>query len=159
MILRLLRKTFGEYGPCRFLVTDHGCQFRTRFKEAIKERFGITLVKGRVRACTMNGKIERLFKTLKLWQRVKLLFASERSIQKKADVFRRYYNTIRPMWVLGMRTPEEVWNGAALDEPVLFAEADAIKPAVGVTKESFEGDPLLPVFRIDIVGRAYRPAA
>ena len=159
MVLRLLRTTFGEYGPCRFLVTDHGCQFRKRFKEAIKTRFGVRLIKGRARACTMNGKCERFFKTLKSWRRLKLLFASGRSIQKKLDVFRQYYNAVRPMWILGMRTPKEVWNGAALDEPALFAERDPINPAVSVTKESFEGDPLLPVFRIDVVGRARRPAA
>ena len=92
---------------------------------------------------------------------MKLMFNSARSIQKKLNVFREYYNTMRPMCVLGTRTPEETWNGTELDEPVLFAERDPIKPAVSVTKKFFEGDPLLPVFRIDIVGRArrYRPAA
>jgi transposase InsO family protein len=162
MILSLLRKTFGEYGSCRFLVTDHGCQFRKRFKDAIKNKFGVTLIKGRVRrACAMNGKVERLFRTLKAWQKLKLLFMSERSIQKKLDVFRKWYDTERPMYVLGMKTPEETWNGTVLDEPVLTPERDPIKPAICVTKKSFEGDPLLPVFRIDVVGlrRRYRPAA
>jgi len=108
----------------------------------------------------MNGKVERFFKTLKYWQRLKLLFTSERSIQKKLDVFWRYYNCVRPMCVLAMRTPEEMWNDVQLDVPVLIAETDPIKPAICVTKDSFEGDPLLPVFKIDIVGRAQcRPAA
>ena len=159
MVLRLLRKTFGEYGSCRFLVTDHGCQFRKRFKDAIKEKFGVILIKGCVRTATMNGKVERFFKSLRLWQRVKLLFASERSIQKKLNVYKQWFNTARPMYVLGMRTPEEMWNDVNLDEPVLIAEVDPIKPAISVTKESFEGDPLLPVFNIDIGGRAQRPAA
>ena len=159
MVLRLLRTTFDTYGPCRFLVTDHGCQFRKRFKDAIRERFGVTLIKGRVQSCTMNGKCERFFKTLKWWQRIKLLFASERSIRKKLDAYKRWFNTARPMWTLGMKTPEETWNGTELVEPVLTAEKDPIKPAISVTKENFEGDPLLPVFRIDFVGRAQRPAA
>ncbi len=162
MVLHLLRATFAEYGACRFLVTDHGCQFRSRFQNAVKSAFGINLIKGRVpRAAAMNGKVERFFKTLKIWQRVKLLFASERSIQKKLDIFRRYYNAVRPMFTLGMRTPDEVWNDVTLDEPVLIRQADPIKPALCVTKDSFEGDPLLPVFAIDVVGRSqrYRPAA
>ena len=107
----------------------------------------------------MNGKAERFFKTLKYWQRLKLLFTSGHSIQKKLDVFRRYYNCVRPMCVLGMKTPEESWSGTELDEPVLIAERDPVKPAICVTKKSFEDDPLLPVFNIDIVGRACRPAA
>ncbi len=161
MVLRLLRATFAEYGSCRFLVTDHGCQFRRRFKETIKDAFGVDVIKGRVRSCCMNGKVERYFKTLKLWQRAKLLFASARSIQKKLDTFRRYYNDVRPMFTLGMRTPDEVWNNVKLDEPALIRQAAPVKPALCVTKESFEGDPLLPVFTIDVVGRArrYRPAA
>jgi putative transposase len=161
MVLRMLRATFSAYGACRFLITDHGCQFRTRFKDAIKNAFGVTLIKGRVRSCCMNGKVERFFKTLKWWQRMKLLFASERSIQKKLDVFRRYYNTVRPMFTLGMRTPEEAWNGMKLDEPVPIRQADPIKPAICVTKKLFEGDPLLPVFSIEVLGckRRYRPAA
>ncbi len=58
-----------------------------------------------------------------------------------------------------MKTPEEAWNGTQLDEPVLIAERDPIKPAVSVAREHFEGDPILPVFRIDVLGRARRPAA
>ena len=32
-------------------------------------------------------------------------------------------------------------------------------PTVSVTRENFEGDSLLPVIRIEVVGRARRPAA
>jgi len=64
-----------------------------------------------------------------------------------------WYNKVRPMWTLGMRTPDEVWNNVALEESVLIPEADPIKPAICVTKELFEGDPLLPVLDIDVVWR------
>jgi hypothetical protein len=101
----------------------------------------------------MNGKAERFFKTLKWWQRLKLLFTSERSIQKKLDVFQEWYNIAHPMWALGMRTPEEVWNNVALEQPVLIPEADPVKPAICVRKQAFEGDPLLPVLDMDVVWR------
>jgi hypothetical protein len=159
MILRMLRNTFGEYGSCRFLVTDHGCQFRRRFKDAIKNAFGVALVKGRVRACAMNGKVERFFRTLRWWENIKLMFDSRRSIQKKLDVFRRWYNAVRPMWVLGMKTPEEAWAGLDLERPTLIAEADSVKPAVSVERGRFEGDPLLPVIRIELTVRKGRRRA
>jgi transposase InsO family protein len=152
-ILRLLRRTFREYGACRFLVTDHGCQFRKRFKEAIENTFGVTFAKERVRAATMNGKVERIFRTLKAWQKLKLLFTSERSIQKKLDIFRRHYNGVRPMWTLGMRTPDETWAGTELPRVVLIPECDPVKPAVNVTRKNFLGDPLLPVLDIETAWR------
>ncbi len=83
------------------------------------------------------------------------------SFQKCERILALPCNDVRPMFTLGMKTPDEVWNNVNLDEPALIRQADPIKPALCVTKESFEGDPLLPVFTIDVIGRAqqHRPAA
>ena len=47
-VLRLLRGSVAAFGSPHFLVTDHGCQFRRRFKNAVRNRFGIKLAKGKV---------------------------------------------------------------------------------------------------------------
>ncbi len=88
-ILRMLRHTIAGYGAPRYLVTDHGCQFQHRFKDALKARFGITLVKGRLQSHHTNGKVERFFRTLKWWQRMKLLFVSEKSISEETRCFQK----------------------------------------------------------------------
>jgi len=45
-IWRLVKTCITEFGAPRFLVTDHGCQFRTWFRRFVEKR-GIALVKGR----------------------------------------------------------------------------------------------------------------
>jgi transposase InsO family protein len=70
-IWKLVKGCLAEFGAPRFLVTDHGCQFRARFRRLVEKR-GIALVKGGKRSCQFNGKAERLIKTFKLWQRLTL---------------------------------------------------------------------------------------
>ena len=59
-MIRLVRDAVDTFGAPRFLITDHGCQFRRRFKRCI-ESIGITHVRGRVRCPTFKGKVMRLF--------------------------------------------------------------------------------------------------
>jgi transposase len=47
-VWRLMKTCMAEFGVPRFLVTDHGCQFRTWFRRLVEKR-GIALVKGRKR--------------------------------------------------------------------------------------------------------------
>jgi transposase InsO family protein len=68
---RLVKACIAEFGAPRFLVTDHGCQFRAWFRRLAEKR-GVALVKGRKRSCQFNGKDERFFKTLRVWQRLTL---------------------------------------------------------------------------------------
>ena len=62
-MIDLVCRSVKQLGKPRFLITDHGTQFRKRFGRAIKV-MGITAVKGRVRWPMFNGKVERLFKTV-----------------------------------------------------------------------------------------------
>lgn len=50
----------------RFLITDHGSQFRAAFHQHI-ESLGITHVQCRVRTWQLNAKVERVFKDVKSW--------------------------------------------------------------------------------------------
>ena len=67
MVLALVRRAIGEFGRPRFLVCDHGCQFRTWFRERLETKLGVTPVSGKVRSPTFNGKAERFFRTFRDW--------------------------------------------------------------------------------------------
>ena len=157
-VLRLLRKTIGAFGSPRFLVTDHGCQFRERFKNALRDKLGIKPVKGKVRSYYMNGKVERFFRTFKWWKILTLFYPSKGSIQKKLDTYRDYYNTKRPQWGLQGRTPDEVWNGVRLPDAVPMRERDPVKPAINIKKRRYRGDPHLPVLEVEVIREAKRAA-
>ena len=57
-IVRLLVQRDQAFGTPRFVITDHGTQFRRQFRSAMK-KMGIIPVQARVRAPYLNGKIER----------------------------------------------------------------------------------------------------
>jgi len=69
----------------RFLISDHGSQFRRRFKEACEQQ-GIKHVKGKVRVWQLNGKIERFFRTMKSWMRSTWMIPSRDGIQRRLDL-------------------------------------------------------------------------
>ncbi len=94
-LINIMRDAIHQFGSPRFLITDHGCQFRRRFREAVGE-LNIKTVRGRVRCPAFNGKVERFFKTFRIWQRRTLLPLSLSCIQRKLDVFCHWYNTQRP---------------------------------------------------------------
>lgn len=65
--LVLVRRTVQQHGKPSYMMTDNGCQFRQRFKEGIESKLGIKLVQGPVRSPHWNGKVERVFRTFRLW--------------------------------------------------------------------------------------------
>ena len=70
--LRVIRSAIRSLGQPRFIITDHGGQFAESFMAKLKHR-DITVVKGKVRQPSFNGKIERLFRSLRLWLRIAAL--------------------------------------------------------------------------------------
>ena len=156
-MLALVKSAIALHGQPRFLVTDHGSQFRKRFTTAI-EALGITHVRGKVRSYRFNGKVERFLKTLKLWQRVAMFFLNAASIQQRLDSFRGWYNAARCHQALKGRTPDEVWSSAARSEPTRFHARDRIQPAFRLRRLSHASDPHLPVFDIQIVRAAAKAA-
>jgi len=81
---RLVRIATREFGKPGFLITDHGTQFGKQFHQSLHRR-KIHHVKGRVRAPYLNGKMERAFRTFKLWWNVILCGLSRTSIQRNLD--------------------------------------------------------------------------
>jgi transposase InsO family protein len=148
-MLQLLRGAVRRFGQPRFLITDHGCQFRTQFKRSI-EADGITHVKGPVRCPTFNGKIERLFRTARQWLRFTLLPVGPRPLKRRLNIFRDWYNTIRPHSALGQLTPEEAWQGNEPPAPIPIRARENGLSILSVKRSAFRGDPRLPELRIDV---------
>ena len=116
-MIRLVEHAVHAFGTPRFIIADHGCQFRRQFRNA-NAAIGITLVRGRVSSAAFNGKVERLFRTVRQWLRFSLLPMTLGGVQKRLDRFRSWFNQARPHQSLGAMTPDEVWQQATLPEPI-----------------------------------------
>jgi len=155
--LRLIRGCIRKYGKPRFVISDWGCQFQKTFHKKLRD-ISITHVRGRVKSCQFNGKVERLFRTFKLWARIVLLGLNPRTIQRRLDCYREWYNTVRPHAALGARTPDEAWNGVELPAPIPLYARDPVEPIIEVERQDYRGDPFLPVIEIDARLRLHRAA-
>ena len=145
----LVRRVAKKFGKPRFVITDHGTQFRRRFRTAMK-KLGIIPVQARVGAPYLNGKIERAFRTFRIWWRLVLTGLAERGIQRRLDHFRAWFNESRPHGALHGRTPQEAWEGRVLPEPVLIRARDRLDPQIEVRRRHYRGDPRLPVLEISV---------
>jgi hypothetical protein len=94
-----------------------------------------------------NGKIERFFRTFKLWQRRVLLGLKADTIQHRLDIYRDWYNTQRPMPALGGWTPDQAHRRQPPLKAVPIRARDPA-PVLHVVKRDYGGDPYLPVIEI-----------
>ena len=158
-MLALVKTAIASYGKPRFIVTDHGAQFRTRFTNALAAKpLGIAHVRGKVRSFRFNGKVERFFRTMKLWQRVAMLFLSATAIQQRLDTFRDWHNAARCHQALDGRTPDKVWSGTARPQPTRFLARDHTQPVLRLRRLNHAGDAHLPVLDIQVT-RALKKTA
>ena len=154
MMGALVRRTIKRFGKARFLVIDHGCQFRARFRTHVENTLGITPVSGKVRTYTFNGKAERFFRTFKEWARLVLFAllgdkkAMARSIQKHLERYRSWFNCSRVHQGIGGQTPEQAWSGSGLPVARVIRARDP-QPHIRVSRRTFEDDPHLPVIDIE----------
>ena len=145
----LMRRVTKQFGTPRFVITDHGTQFRRQFRFAMKKR-GIIPVQARVRAPYLNGKIERTFRTFRVWWRLVLTGLTEKGIQRRLDDFCIWFNEHRPHSTLHGRTPHEAWEGHRLPEPVPIRARDRLQPQIEIHRGHYHGDPRLPVIEISV---------
>ncbi len=139
----------------KFLISDHGSQFRRRFKEACEQQ-GIKHVRGQVRAWQINAKIERFFRTLKTWMRSTLMIPSTEGMQRRLNEYQTWYNEHRVHAAHDAHTPEDIIRG--LDPiPIICTVNGGIEPEIRITRQSARGDPKL--FRLEIKARERRKAA
>ena len=145
----LVRSAAARHGSPKFLITDNGSQFRRRFSKALR-KYKIRHVRTRVRSPFMNGKIERFFRTFKLWQRLTLMAATAGGIQRRLDVFASWYNTCRPHSALGSRTPEEAFTGGKSPKPIAYRTRDGPNIQIQIARRHYRGDPRLPIVDIQV---------
>ena len=148
-MLRLVRSAIESFGQPPFIITDHGGQFMGTLTAKL-ERTEITIVQGKVRQPSFNGKVERFFRTLRIWLRVAVLPISVRPLQRRLDHYRTWYNEHRPHASISERTPDEAWEGVELAVPIPIRAADREQIAVSVDRQSYCDDPALPIVTIRV---------
>ena len=153
-MVRLIRQAVKEFGKPQFLITDHGCQFRCVFHDAMKRRFHLRHVRSKVRTPYLNGKIERAFRPFKFWWLGVLLSLVIRSIQRRLDDYQFWYNEHRIHSALGVLTPQEAWDGVEPPTPIPIRAADQKNVQVFVTRTKCRGDPRLRVLQINVCRQA-----
>ncbi len=152
-MIQLFTHTIKCEGKPRFLITVHGCQFQKVFDHQLS-KLGIKLIQGRVGYWQINTKVERIFRTLKLRQRLSLMVLSTRLIQRQLNLYRAWYNRHRPYTSLGILTPNEVVAGHSMPEAIPIRWRDNVIPSFKVTRNHLGNDPHLSVIKIDA---AFRP--
>lgn len=125
-LLGALFLAFGEYGVPRMLRLDnHPVHHAKRFKTILR-RAGVRLRFTAPASPWQNGRIERLFGTLKAHLR-EFAIRDLPPLCRSLDQFRCWYNAVRPHQHLGGRTPAQVWHGVdpyrQAPTPVLWCEA------------------------------------
>jgi hypothetical protein len=98
----------------------------------------------------LNGKIERSFKTLRLYWRLILCRNSTASVQRRLNHYRHWYNIHRPHSALGVLTPDEAWRQKPAPTAVPIRARDGAHYHFHVAMRNCRGDPGLPVFQITV---------
>ncbi|MAX25178.1 MAG: hypothetical protein CMJ19_11810 [Phycisphaeraceae bacterium] len=149
-LLRLVGKTSTQYGTPRRLITDHGSEFQKQFKDGLNE-LGIKHIRGPVRMPNFNGKIERFFRTLRIWQRSVWLLPKHQNLQKRLVSFQLWYNQYRYHQSLDGLTPDEAWDCFEPEEPIPIRSADwPSHPHIRIQRSRFKDDAHLPVIKITV---------
>lgn len=100
----------GRYGKPKFLRTDNEACFTSRLFTTVLELTGIRQQRSELHCPWQNGRIERLFGTLKQkldqWE-----VANFKALNGALAEFRFFYNIVRPHQNLEGRTPAEAGAG------------------------------------------------
>ncbi len=93
---KLVETSIGSsgVGP-RFLITDHGSQFRGRFHGSV-ELLGVTHIRCQVRTWQLNSKVERGFRDVKGWAARSAMPLRVGAVQRRLNAYRVWHNRFRP---------------------------------------------------------------
>ena len=109
-MLKVLLAAVETYGMPKILRTDNEACFTSGLFRVGLRLMGIRHRLGQPGCPWQNGRIERLFGTLKS-KLDQLIVADFTDLELAIWQFRCWYNAIRPHQHLGGRTPEEAWCG------------------------------------------------
>lgn len=156
-LIQLVDRVVKDEGTSpRFVIIDHGAQFRKQFSRAC-EQWEATHVRGKVGVWQLNSKVERIFRTVKSWQRRTWMAPRCQSVQTRLDAFQLWYNEFRPHAGLDGCTPAEKVRAASHSVPVRYAQKGGVIPEIRVNRQSIRGDPRL--YKLVIQIRERRIAA
>ncbi|MEN1705225.1 MAG: DDE-type integrase/transposase/recombinase [Planctomycetota bacterium] len=133
----------------RFLISDHGSQFRKEFA-AYCRRLDTRHVRGKIGVWQLNAKIERFFRTFKQWQRRAWMPSKVEAVQKRVDTFLSWYNEERPHAGSGGVTQSSRAHKFNSEPPRSFLCRDRADLEIEVTRANLAGDPWLPVLDIGV---------
>lgn len=109
-LLKLLLASVEQFGKPKVIRTDNEPVFKSRVFRMGLWLLGIRHQTTELYCPWQNGRVERLFGTLKDRLRP-ITFADSLALQQALIEFRLWYNHVRPHQHLEDRTPAEVWNG------------------------------------------------
>jgi transposase InsO family protein len=111
-----LAKAVASYGYPATYLTDNGAIFNGRPRGGGMTSFERTLAANKVRVRHSTpyhpqtcGKVERFHQSLKNWLTHQPPARSVAQLQTQLDIFRGYYNNVRPHRALGRRTPAQAY--------------------------------------------------
>ena len=108
-LLGYLCIAIGQYGKPRKLRTDNEAVFNSFVFKSFLRLAGIQKQTSNVHSPWQNGRMERLFGTLKPILR-QLQIMGKTQLQSALDEFRVFYNHCRPHFNLNSQTPAQVWH-------------------------------------------------
>ena len=111
-LLGYLCLAIGRYGKPRKLRTDNEAVFNSFVFKSFLHLAGIQKQTTNVHSPWQNGRMERLFGTLKPVLR-QLRISGKVQLQNALDEFRVFYNHCRPHLNLNNETPAQVWHQQA----------------------------------------------
>ncbi|MDR0479775.1 MAG: integrase core domain-containing protein [Burkholderiaceae bacterium] len=119
----------ARFGVPAVICTDNEGMFQSLLWKMALKTFGITHRRGAPYCHWLNGRIERLFGSLKPLLK-KIAPVSAKGLQKSLKAFTWFYNEVRVHQNLKGLTPMEVWQGKTLAE---VQQAQATQPGQWVT--------------------------
>jgi transposase InsO family protein len=113
-LARHLCLAIGKYGKPAALRSDNASVLTSRLFRTALLLFGIRHQRSDVGAPWQNGRIERLFGTLKeKLDRWTVTDAGQ--LERSLALFSIWYNDVRPHQTLGGLTPREAWDGIDIE--------------------------------------------
>ena len=129
-VLRHLLELFEQFGTPKVIRTDNEAACRSLLFRAVLRLLGVRHLRTAPFAPWQNGRIERLFATVKRVLRLRAEAAGNTAVSARdLGLIRTWYNHLRPHQNLDGLTPAEAWSGKPVDRrrrPVWFSEWDGL---------------------------------
>jgi len=108
-IIRAILNAIEHYGKPKIIRSDNEFVFTSKRMKIVLYILGVKQQTTDIASPWQNGRIERLFLTMKQSFQ-DIIFPTTESLEIGLKKFRFFYNHIRPHQHLDYRTPSEVWN-------------------------------------------------